>query len=357
MLKAKRTIAICLACVSLLSSNALINANAEEVDDADYEIAAYEDSDEEILDIGTAIMKIGYWTFESWENNTWKIVGYDGPTGIDANISITMPYDGKELSELKTMLVNGEIGAVGKNVFNNVRARNITIPNSVRVIEENAFENVVAGSILIPDNIKTIKSQAFYNAVISNFEFVGNDDLTIEPEAFRYAVVNDIDLDAKSIGAYAFADNEALENVNVNTPFIDNSAFSNCPELKKITAVYTTKIGSGVFENDTNLQKVTLGEIESVPEDTFKNCPNSIEVEYIKAEDIKPIEHISTEVRAGDVDYDDAITSSDALSVLRNSVGLDEFTDEQKEIGDMDKDSKITSSDALVILRKSVGLE
>ena len=59
----------------------------------------------------------------------------------------------------------------------------------------------------------------------------------------------------------------------------------------------------------------------------------------------------------GDIDLDDSITASDALQVLRYSVGLDEFTPEQKELADVDSDGDITAADALEILRYSVGLD
>ena len=58
----------------------------------------------------------------------------------------------------------------------------------------------------------------------------------------------------------------------------------------------------------------------------------------------------------GDVDNDGRITSADALLVLRNSVGLEFFSDEVKKLADVDKDGKITSADSLDILRYSVGL-
>ncbi|MBQ1388570.1 MAG: hypothetical protein IIY78_02975 [Clostridia bacterium] len=58
----------------------------------------------------------------------------------------------------------------------------------------------------------------------------------------------------------------------------------------------------------------------------------------------------------GDVDHDGVITSSDALIILRMSVGLEIITDELRELADVDSDGSITSSDALEVLRFSVGL-
>ena len=60
---------------------------------------------------------------------------------------------------------------------------------------------------------------------------------------------------------------------------------------------------------------------------------------------------------AGDLDGNGEIDSMDALMVLRQIVGLEEFTPQQITAADVDQDGKITSTDALVILRFSVGLE
>lgn len=58
----------------------------------------------------------------------------------------------------------------------------------------------------------------------------------------------------------------------------------------------------------------------------------------------------------GDVDSDGVITSSDSLSILRVSVGLDSYSEEQTKLADVDADGEITSGDAFFVLRRSVGL-
>ena len=58
----------------------------------------------------------------------------------------------------------------------------------------------------------------------------------------------------------------------------------------------------------------------------------------------------------GDIDNDGKVTSADSLLILRQSVGLEHFTDIQIELADVDGDGKITSADALEVLRASVGL-
>ena len=58
----------------------------------------------------------------------------------------------------------------------------------------------------------------------------------------------------------------------------------------------------------------------------------------------------------GDVDKDGGITAADALSILRASVGAEEYTPELINIGDVDLDGVITADDALAVLRASAGM-
>ena len=59
----------------------------------------------------------------------------------------------------------------------------------------------------------------------------------------------------------------------------------------------------------------------------------------------------------GDIDYDEKITSADALLVLRASVGLENFDKTEKKLADVNIDNSVDSYDALNILRKSVGFD
>lgn len=59
----------------------------------------------------------------------------------------------------------------------------------------------------------------------------------------------------------------------------------------------------------------------------------------------------------GDIDGDGKITSADSLLILRASVKLENFTDNQNKLADVDKDGNISSSDAPLVLRYSVGFK
>ena len=59
----------------------------------------------------------------------------------------------------------------------------------------------------------------------------------------------------------------------------------------------------------------------------------------------------------GNVDGNSGITANDARAVLRYSVGLETFTEDQLIAADVNGDGTVNSGDARLILRASVGLE
>ena len=57
----------------------------------------------------------------------------------------------------------------------------------------------------------------------------------------------------------------------------------------------------------------------------------------------------------GDIDNDKSVTASDALLILRASLGMDEFTKDQEKLADVNKDNAVDATDSLLVLRFSVG--
>ena len=57
----------------------------------------------------------------------------------------------------------------------------------------------------------------------------------------------------------------------------------------------------------------------------------------------------------GDLDDDGEITSSDALIILRASLGMTTLDTDHARRADVDGDGDVTSADALAVLRFSVG--
>ena len=70
----------------------------------------------------------------------------------------------------------------------------------------------------------------------------------------------------------------------------------------------------------------------------------------------KPIDPSDGELY-GDVDKDGAITANDALMILRQSIGMENFDAELIKLGDTDEDGYITANDALAVLRYSIGMQ
>ena len=58
----------------------------------------------------------------------------------------------------------------------------------------------------------------------------------------------------------------------------------------------------------------------------------------------------------GDVNKDDSVNATDALNILRVSIGLDKLDAAGEKLADIDADNTITANDALAVLRYSVGM-
>ncbi len=59
----------------------------------------------------------------------------------------------------------------------------------------------------------------------------------------------------------------------------------------------------------------------------------------------------------GDMDSDKFVTATDALCILRSSIGAETLTDDQKFFADLDGDGSVTADDAIIALKTSVDLE
>ena len=61
-------------------------------------------------------------------------------------------------------------------------------------------------------------------------------------------------------------------------------------------------------------------------------------------------------VKKGDVNFDSAVNSADALMILEYSVGKRSFNTQQKAVADYNSDGYINSMDAFAVLQKATGL-
>lgn len=147
-----------------------------------------------------------------------------------------------------------------------------------------------------------------------------------------------------SISAYAFAGCESLSSVILpdTVRSIGESAFAGCPALKRAEIP---------------------GSVVSIADWAFYNCPDltifctgESEAQRFAGKNSIPAVLLPDGI-VGDVDLDKAVTSADALLVLRMSVGLEDMDEDRLRFADVNFDSEADSSDALEILRISAGLE
>ena len=120
---------------------------------------------------------------------------------------------------------------------------------------------------------------------------------------------------------------------------------------------YEKAIATLICENDKSHTKLIKAEVKSEKIDdrqTIYTATVLVDGIAYTNEKIKTEDYLIGII--GDMDGDGKITSADSLLILRQSVSLENFTDEQLLLADVDGDDSITSADALEVLRFSVGL-
>lgn len=166
-----------------------------------------------------------------------------------------------------------------------------------------------------------------------------------------------------SVGKWAFVECKNLREVRLSSNLLSVSAyaFSGCSSMESIELPRSLRvIGESAFASCSSLKSAVIyGSVVSVGEDAFFNCKSlrikccsdSYIHKYAVSNDI-PFELFDG--ITGDADGDGYITANDAVTVLRQSVGISDGY--SASFSDADGDGSITAADALMILRVSVGL-
>ncbi|MBQ3692149.1 MAG: leucine-rich repeat protein, partial [Clostridia bacterium] len=287
----------------------------------------------------------------------------------------------------------------------------ITIPESVEAIHDNAF----AGCdhlryAYIPKEVEYISKNAFDGAA-SDFTIEGYRPseayTTAKTNGFKFIAINTDDngfiYDETTNGTYSIAGYEGTEKdvvipdkiKDVAVTNIGDSAFENCKDIERATIPSAIQeIPNQAFMNCENLSEVVIPnsvkniapkafagckklgdvtipkEVESIGAEAFADCANltihgckdSAAETYAKANNIPFVEindkpTPTKNLYHGNIDGDEKVTSKDALLVLRASVKLEQFNEEQEYFADVNGNGKIESNDSLSILRYSVNLK
>ena len=192
-----------------------------------------------------------------------------------------------------------------------------------------------------------------------------NENITIPSEIYSYTV--------NTIAENTFSNNTTIKSVVIPDSITTIGAYSfyGCTSLESATiSSSVTSIKAATFYGCGNLTEVIIpASVTQIAANAFIGCDNlTIKAEtgsyaetYANENGITFIdpnapEPPKTYSLVGDADCDGDITSADALYVLRMSVQLEYYAEEDIPYFDVDADNKITSADSLDILRFSVQL-
>lgn len=184
-----------------------------------------------------------------------------------------------------------------------------------------------------------------------------SEDVNIPGEVYSYTVTE--------IAENTFSNNTKIRSVRVpeTVTAIGAYAFFGCKSLE--TAVIPSsveKIGAATFYNCESLTMAAVPpSVTSIAANAFTGCPDGLTIIGIKGSYAEEYAHehgynFEGSAIYGDADFDGVVSSTDALFVLRVSVGLAECTPDLVPVLDIDGDGMLLSTDALELLRYSVDL-
>ncbi len=261
-------------------------------------------------------------------------------------------------SDLERITFSSKLTYIGSNAFEGCDSlKEISIPATVETINAYAFSDCPE---LKKVKFETYKIQARMNqnslSDLNEGAFINCTNLT--------SAELPLSVHKCRIGKSCF-ENTALTSVNIppSISSVGSRAFANT----KLENNYETKDGRayavGFFGSDTAINDNVFGDTylnvddDKVPRiagiDEFSTAYKFVSGNFGKKYFVKLNGYDPFKLDYfGDLDGDGEVTSSDALVVLRMSVGLEEKRDD----ADIDSDGFITSADALELLRFSVGL-
>ena len=208
-----------------------------------------------------------------------------------------------------------------------------------------SLEKKSEGWVVSADELKNVKVNAHnrYSEVSTTFS-----------TSYESALIYEIDQD--TIGIAIDADNNGTYETTImgseqsGEPDTDRQI---TPDTDTETATDTEMKPDTDTESDTDTEMKPDTDTESDTDtETKPDTDTESDTDSGKEPDTDEPKPVG---KLGDIDGDGTVDATDALSILRSSIGMANLTPVQRKLADVDNDSEITSNDALAVLRFSVG--
>ncbi len=241
------------------------------------------------------VTEIGQFAFSNYTylpKQSWEI-------DPDSNENYKLWYIGE--SSITTVVIPEGVEKIGAYAFANLSAlEEVVLPSTLKMIDQGAFYGCTSlKRVKGIENVKFINQNAFYNCAlegelslentvaIGNYAFANGsmayyyeDETTGEAywttisrgegNQFTSVVLSE---KTQSIGAYAFAGCNKLEEITIEAEMVQLSmgAFAECRALKAIE-INAPVIPTGTFDGCISLESVTLGkDVKEIGEYAFSN--------------------------------------------------------------------------------------
>lgn len=192
-------------------------------------------------------------------------------------------YTGKASSFTIPKNVNGtEIKRIGDNVFENLGATEIILPDSVTEIGNASFRNCTNLKTVFGRNVSTVGEYAFYNCdwlknifLLSPVTSIGKFSFFNAGNRQNMFAGTTFTLDLSKIseipdGAFSESSISTIELNKVNS--IGSTSFRNCNQLVSVYINHLSNMPDGCFKGCSSLTDVEIGGIAYIPSGTFSCC-------------------------------------------------------------------------------------